>query len=414
MRSLQINQSDTFGGAAIASYRLHQVLLQKKIDSKLLVGTVRERDPNIARVPRYLLAEKVIRQFTRRIGLNYLEYFRSLRIDRHPFVENADVVNLHNLHTGYFNYLAIPRLSKKKPLVLTMHDMWTITGHCAYSLDCGKWESGCGACPYPNVYPEIRMDLTKLEWRLKSWAFGKPRITVITPSLWLKQIAEKSLLKNQEILHIPNGLNLKIYKPLPKAVSRKRLGIGARDFVIMFAAHDLSDPRKGLSDIVSAAITLSEESVVRRKITLLLLGQNSNIPKNLFPDSINVVMPGYLNDDQDKVHCFSAADVFFFPTQADNLPIVLQESMACGTPMISYPVGGVPELVRDGKTGMIIQKGDRRSLVHSFRTLLQDLEFAKRLSNNCRRLAESEYSDELQAERYIKVYKNAIEKFRKS
>ena len=138
MKILHINQSDISGGAAIAGYRLHQGLLAQGIDSKLLVGNVKTDDPHVAAVLRNPRIENQLNRISYRLGLNYINLLSSFAIPNHQFYQEADILNFHNLHTGYFNYLAIPKLTKSKPAVFTLHDMWSFTGHCAYSYDCDK------------------------------------------------------------------------------------------------------------------------------------------------------------------------------------------------------------------------------------------------------------------------------------
>ena len=135
MKILHVNQSDISGGAAIAGFRLHQGLLAQGIDSRMLVGTVKTDSDRIASIPRKPRFENQLNRLTRYSGLNYINLFSSFNIPKHKFYQDADLLNFHNLHTGYFNYLAIPTLTKTKPAVFTLHDMWSFTGHCAYSYD---------------------------------------------------------------------------------------------------------------------------------------------------------------------------------------------------------------------------------------------------------------------------------------
>jgi hypothetical protein len=77
-----------------------------------------------------------------------ITYWSTQAIAQHPFYQEADVLHFHNLHGGYFNYLFLPYLTRNKPAVYTLHDMWGFTGHCSYSFDCNRWQKGCGSCPY--------------------------------------------------------------------------------------------------------------------------------------------------------------------------------------------------------------------------------------------------------------------------
>ena len=154
MNVLHINQSDLYGGAGIAGYRLHQGLLAQGVNSRLIVGTMISKEDRVSFVPPIPHIEKKFLGLTKRYGLNYLNIISTYTIiPKHPFFLDAHILNFHNLHSGYFNYTAIPFLNRRKPIVLTLHDMWSFTGHCAYSYDCNRWITGCGRCPYPGELP---------------------------------------------------------------------------------------------------------------------------------------------------------------------------------------------------------------------------------------------------------------------
>ena len=135
LKILHLNQSDVSGGAAIAAYRLHQGLLAQQIESHLLVGKATIKSDRVAEVSRSRRVEAQLARLTNELGLNYLNHINTFGVSKHSFYKQADILNFHNLHTGYFNYLAIPSLTKTKPAVFTLHDMWSFTGHCAYSYD---------------------------------------------------------------------------------------------------------------------------------------------------------------------------------------------------------------------------------------------------------------------------------------
>ncbi|MBE8998644.1 MULTISPECIES: glycosyltransferase family 4 protein [unclassified Nostoc] len=405
MNVLHINQSDIGGGAAIAGYRLHQGLLQQGVNSKLLVGKVKTDSSLVAAVGHKYRVENQLLRLTRRLGLNYLHLLSTFDIWKHDFYEQADIINFHNLHTGYFNYLGIPGLTKSKPAIFTLHDMWSFTGHCAYSYDCDRWQQGCGQCPYPETYPEIARDNTRLEWQLKDWVYSKSNLTIVTPSQWLTEQAKKSILNRFSIYHIPYGLNTDAYQPLEKDKCKNILGIPADKKVIMFCADGLEDSRKGGDLLVQAIQTLPK--ALKAETLLLTLGSGGE--KVLEVVGIPTLNLGYVSGDRMKSIAYSAADVFIFPTRADNLPLVLQESMACGTPMVSFKVGGVPDLVRPGITGYLAQPEDTQDFCNGIVQLLVDREQLHKMSENCRAIALQEYTLELQTKRYIELYQQVLQ-----
>jgi glycosyltransferase involved in cell wall biosynthesis len=404
MKILHINQSDVAGGAAIAGYRLHQRLLEQGLDSKMLVGNVKTDSDRIVVIPRKPRLENQLNRLTRYSGLNYIHLFSSFDIPNHKFYQDADILNFHNLHTGYFNYLAISKLTKTKPAVFTLHDMWSFTGHCAYSYDCDRWKIGCGKCPYPDTYPAINRDSTRIEWKLKNWIYSKSNLTIITLSHWLTKQAQASMLSRFPIHHIPNGIDLNAYQPLDRQLCKGVLDIPQDKKVLLFGAESLKDKRKG-GDLLLNALQQLPQSL-KAEILLLTFGNGSEtITAALGIQTINL---GYISSDRLKSIAYSAADLFIFPTRADNLPLVLQESMACGTPMVSFDIGGVPDLVRPMVTGYLAKPEDAKDFCNGIVTLLEDDQLRQTMSANCRAIAITEYSLELQAERYIKLYKQIL------
>jgi glycosyltransferase involved in cell wall biosynthesis len=404
VKVLHINQSDISGGAAIASYRLHQGLLAQSLDSKMLVGIVKTDSDRIAAVPRKPRIENQLNRITRYVGLNYINLFSSFDIPNHKFYQDADILNLHNLHTGYFNYLAIPKLTKTKPAVFTLHDMWSFTGHCAYSYDCDRWKTGCGKCPYPKTYPEIKLDNSRLEWKLKNWVYSKSNLAIVTLSNWLTEQAKASMLNRFPIHHIPNGIDTNAYQPLDQELCKNVLGIPKNKRVLLFGAESLKDQRKG-GDLLLKALQQLPQSLKSETILLTFGNGSESITSELGMQTINL---GYVSSDRLKSIAYSAADLFIFPTRADNLPLVLQESMACGTPMISFNVGGVPDLVRHGVTGYLAEAENSHDFAKGIIELLEDNDKRAEISRNCRQIAEIEYPIELQAKRYIEIYQQLL------
>lgn len=404
MKVLHINQSDIGGGAAIAGYRLHQGLLAQGIHSSQLVGHKQTNSDLVAAVPRSQYLEKNIGRITHRLGFNDINHQTADRISKHNFYAEADILNFHNLHSGYFNYLAIDNLTTTKPAVYTLHDMWSFTGHCAYSYDCTKWQTGCGKCPYPEIYPAIKRDTTAIEWKLKNWVYSRSNLTIVTPSNWLAEQARQSMLNRFPIHHIPYGIDTSIYQPLDSEQCRAVLNIPKDKHVLMFGAASLNDTRKGGDILHKALIDLPQS--LKANIVLLTLGGGGESIAELI--GIPTISLGYVSSDHLKAIAYSAADLFIFPTRADNLPLVLQESMACGTPMVSFKIGGVPDLVRSGQTGYLAMPED----INDFRTgivqLLEDRTLQQTMGRHCREIAITEYPLEVQASRYIKLYQDLL------
>ncbi|AFY72026.1 glycosyl transferase group 1 (plasmid) [Thalassoporum mexicanum PCC 7367] len=402
MNVLHINQSDLVGGASIAGYRLHQGLLGQGVESRLIAGGKISGSEQVTTIPaRDYRREKLLNRLTSQLSLHYLHISGTFKIQDHSFYQAANVLNLHNLHGDYFNYLALPSLTEHKPAVWTLHDMWSFTGHCSYSYDCDRWKTGCGQCPYPETYPAITKDISGWEWKLKNWLYGRSQLAIVAPSKWLYEQAQQSMFsQSAKIHHIPYGLDTDLYRPIDKAMCREVLGIPAAKKVLMFSAQSLNNRRKGADLLIQALAQLPEP--LKAEIVLLTLGK---LGANLFQQTkIETLALGYLDSDRIKAIAYGAADLFILPTRADNLPLVLQESMACGTPMVSFAVGGVPDLVRPGITGELARPEDASHLSEQIAKLLEDDQLRQQMGENCRSIAVAEYALAVQAKAYMKVY----------
>jgi glycosyltransferase involved in cell wall biosynthesis len=404
MNVLHINQSDIAGGAAIAANRLHRGLQKNNINSRMLVGHAKSQSKYVDSLISHPVLNLLLNTLGYLIGLNYINILNTFKIPNHKFFKEADVINLHNLHAGYFNYLALPKLSRKKAILFTLHDMWSFTGHCAYSMECERWKNGCGKCPYPKTYPEIRIDNTYLEWKIKNWIYRNCSFTIVTPSKWLANLARESMLKDFPIHHIPYGIDTEEFKPLEYQQCRHILGIPNDINVMMYCAYSLIDPRKGGDELFKILDKIPNS--LKKNSMLLTIGNSAEGLSELI--DIKTLNLGFVGGDKLKTIAYSSADLLIFPTIADNLPLTLQESMACGTPMISYDVGGVSELVRHGITGYLSKYKDRTDFCNGIKSLLEDKTLRDKLSHNCRTIALEEYGMELQIDRYIELYNNII------
>ena len=404
MNILHINQADIAGGAAIAGYRLHQGLLNRGIDSRLLVGTAKIKSDRIASIKRKYRLENQLSRLSRYFGLNYINLVSSFDVAKHKFYQEADLLHFHNLHTGYFNYLTLPSLTKNKPAVFTLHDMWSFTGHCAYSYNCDRWKEGCGQCPDLNTYPAVVRDNTHWEWKLKNWLYSRSNLTIVTYSKWLIEQVRQSMLTRFPIHYIPQGIDTEDYQPIDTDKCRFSLDIPQNKKVLLFGADNINDPRKG-GDLLIEALSKLPESLKAETILLTFGSNGTTIAKTVDIKSLDL---GYIASDRLKSIAYSAADLFLFPTRADVFGLVAQEAMACGTPTISFDVGGVRDLVRHNITGYLAVAEDTKDFSQGIIQLLEDSKLREKMAQNCRAIAVKEYSTELQIQKYIEVYRNVL------
>ena len=412
MKVLFINDGSR-GGSVIAMTRLHEGLKKSAVDSKILNQVNISRSPDIFPIPRPRSTAWVqyqIERVTWRLGLNDIHCLNTFSINRLPAYLDADIVDFHTIHGGFFNYLALPRLTAAKPGVFTLHDMWSLTGHCAFSFDCDRWKTGCGKCPYPGTYPPVKRDNTRLEWKLKNWVYGRSNLAVVAPSRWLAEQAKHSMLNQFPIHHIPHGVDLTVYRPLNRQYCRSVLGIPEERKVLSFVAmrmdaNDEHTYRKGCDFLVDALKALPQD--LKSEVTLLLVGEGGKpLADSVGIDAMDL---GYIGSDHLKAIAYSASDLFIFPTRADNMPLVLIESMACGTPMVSFGVGGVGELVRTDITGHLAEPDNVTAFRDGIVRLLRDETLRHHMRKRCREIAVREYDLELQVQRYIQLYRQLLQ-----
>lgn len=405
MNILLIAKDNIRGGSAKSMNVLHDTLSARGHASRMLLGRSREKLPEVETFPAMSWVSRLTYHGLNLLGLNYVGIQGAGRIAEHPFFQAADVVHYHNLLGGFFNYLALPGLTQKKASVWTLHDMWGLTGHCIHSFDCIRWRVGCGQCPYPRTDPPIRRDATHWEWRFKRRVYQQSRMFVTAPSRWLAGLARESILGVQPVRHVPNAVDTETYRPRDRRAARAELGWPQEATILMFASDTLANPFKHFALLPKALKGLAPQR--RSSLLLAMLGEDNWQGDDM--EGIKLLRLGYQDADQCKAMFYAAADMFVYPTRADNQPLVVLEAMACGCPVVSMAVGGVPELVRHGETGYLARPGDADDLRHGMETLLADPAGRERMGRAARRLAETEHGVARHSQRMLDVYAEAMD-----
>ena len=428
MHILHLNTTAHAGGAARAMYRLHQGLQQQGHHSAIVARLNNGlADPNVHELatltrPQHRPGDRLLTPAGRiaelSLGLPRWAYPYSHYLPRTDLFRQADVLNLHNLPGGYFNYRLLPQLTAAKPTVWTLHDMWPLTGHCAYAYDCERWRTGCHHCPllrranHDLVEPRPTWrDLSRPGWQQKAHLYRQSRLTVVAPSRWLQTLAQQSILGPAAPIHfIPHGIDLDLFRPGDQAAARHRLGLPAAASVLFFSAQLTGSRRKGLAELLAALAQLPPAGATAPPTWLLTIGETGAVAH--LGGQYHLRELGYLSDETRIRDCYVAADLFVFPTRADNQPLVLLEALACGTPAVSFAVGGVPEMVREGETGLLAPAGDPAGdpagLAHAIHTLLHNPTLRHRLAHTSRHIATTEYDLKLQVARYEALYKDLL------
>lgn len=314
----------------------------------------------------------------------------------------TDVLNLHWI-AGFLDYRDFFRqLPPSLPVVWTLHDMNAFTGGCHYDENCGKFLQQCGACP--QLDSSEPQDLSRHIWLRKREAFSFPgaqRLQLVTPSRWLAEEAKKSaLLSERTVTVIPNGIDVDRFQPRDRQAARAKYGIPPEVKMVLFVADSTGERRKGLKTLLEALAAFENSE------DLLFVA----IGGGLIEEDLGVRLKNidFVGDESALSFLYSAADVFVVPSLQDNLPNTAVEALACGVPTIGSNVGGIPEIVRDGKTGILVPPGDSQALGQAIITLLGDLKLRALMARESRLVALEEYSFKIQARRYSDLYEEIL------
>jgi glycosyltransferase involved in cell wall biosynthesis/polysaccharide pyruvyl transferase WcaK-like protein/tetratricopeptide (TPR) repeat protein/SAM-dependent methyltransferase/sulfatase maturation enzyme AslB (radical SAM superfamily) len=418
---VQVSTSDVQGGAAKAAYSLYRALKSQGVQGSFLVHSQLTRDSTVVEcalqssqptAPDIFYAEAIHAALLKTGPAD--SYFSwpilGCDISVNSAVLRADVLHLHWI--SHFQSLqSLEALARTgKPLVFTLHDQWLMTGGCHYSQGCEQYRSDCAACPLCTAEGQL---LTQRVFRRKLEFVRTYKPTIVCPSRWMAERAKESaILRDCRIEVVPNCVELKEFKPLPKAEARHRLGAPVGGFYILFGASDCGDHRKGF-DLLARALSLGlsdgefAAAVGDGKVRLVCFGSlHPAVAESGFP----VVVLGKLTNAEQLSVAYSCADLSVIPSRADNLPNTILESFSCGTPVIGANVGGIPELVLDGKTGLLFEPGNVVDLSTRILNAFKDQNNFAKLGAMCRQLVLHEYAPAIQAKRLSEIYWSLLSK----
>jgi len=283
------------------------------------------------------------------------------------------VLHLHNLHGSYFDLRELPRLSSLVPTIATMHDAWLLTGHCAQPPGCELWLTGCTECPHLDAYVPLRRDASAENFALKRAALTGGKLRLAAPSQWLARLVERSGVAEQvaEVRVIPNGIDLTVFTPGAadaKAAARAELGLGQDSLVIAFAARGgAENPWKGF-DVLARALPRIAQAAEGLTVELLAIGGDTAPTIT----GVRIHPVRFTPDRETLAGCYRASDLYLHPARAETFGLTPLEAMACGTPVIATDVGGIPEVVTHGETGLLVPVDDSIALADAAVALATD------------------------------------------
>ena len=443
---LTVNASAVGGGAERVSLSLHAEYLARGIDSWLAVGYDNWGGPQAVQIPndarrnpwaRALLrpAWAVDRRSSRRSDIagvvsrtlrvlaepdRYLRVMRGFEdfdFPETPYIADLppvapDVLHLHSLHGSYFDVRQLPTLSAARPTILTMHDCWLLTGHCAYPLDCEHWKTGCGQCPYLDIYVPIPRDQSAANCRIKRDALAASHLGLATPSRWLMRMAEDAgvIGENLQARVIPNGVDTTVFRPARQVRGARRTWTarGPPDRPVLWTrlerepvqGHSRRWPTRfrSLPRSATPAIFSSSRSDPMIRTTHIGRAELRHIP--------------YTSDIAEVARYYQAADLYVHPARAENLPLAIIEAMACRTPVVASNVGGIPEIVEDGRSGLLVEPGSASALADAITALLSDEARRRAFSEAAARRVAERFTLKRQSDAYLDWYAELLQQER--
>jgi glycosyltransferase involved in cell wall biosynthesis len=309
----------------------------------------------------------------------------------------SDLVHLHwiSFLADYASFFG--SIPDHVPIVWTLHDMNPFTGGCHYSDGCERFKSGCGNCP--QIVAAEPDDVSFDSFQIKRRALANKNIHVVAPSEWLLALSKQSSIWPARTTFnvIKLGFDLNSFFPLDKQLARLKLGLTTDAVLIGFGAEDIRNRRKGFQHLINCLPQVKTST----PIECLVFGSGEIPDREGLP---NMNQLGYVDSVQKQALIYSAADLVVVPSREDNQPQVGLEAMACGTPVIGFDAGGIPEYVRDGLTGWLVELGDEEQLAARISQLVDDADTRTSMSIRARAMMEAEFDIVTQADKYVSLY----------
>ena len=415
MKILIVSTYDIQGGAARAAYRLHNSLLDSGVNSKMLVQSKNSDDSTIIGPAtkiqkavvkiRSILEPLPLKLYKERSETRFsISWVPSSNIINQINQINPDIVHLHWINDGMIRIEDLPKINA--PIVWSLHDMYPFTGGCHYDDDCGGFKNKCGNCKVLRSKKDN--DISRNIWKRKKKSYlNIPNLTIIGLSRWMeKQAKESSLFLNENVINLPNGIDVNVFQPHSKDLSRDLWNLPKDKKLILFGAMDAtSDPRKGYVELLEALNKLNVKD-----LEIIVFGNSKPSESQNFGCKTHYL--NKLQDDISLVTLYNSVDVMVVPSLQENLSNVILESLACGTPVVSFDIGGNGDMIEHKKNGYLANPLDSSDLARGIEWVL-NFENYDNLLNYSRIKILNEFDDSLVSEKYVNLYKQVIKKFNK-
>ena len=390
-------------------YRLSKGLINRGHDVTYLVDKKYSQENFVKEIKKPPTKNKrVSSKIMHRLGLNTITLNTSFPFSLgRDFINDFDIIHLHDAMGGYFNLVGLIWLSRLKPVVWTLHAMWPFTGACLYSYDCERWKKNCGKCPQFGQFPLnwLHRDGSILAINAKRLIYRCSRLFPVGVSEWVSNLAKQGMLRRFNIETISNGVDTSVFYPMNKKEAKARLKIPPEAKTIMFSVSSNPDDKRKGTDIILKALSLLKTKDVFL-VPLAITPRSRVVAEDL--NKYPALKMAHVENEEELNLIYNAADVVWHPTRADTSSLVILEAFAAGTPVLASRVGGVQEIVTDGETGFLIEPGNHGELAEKTDILFSDAGKRKSMSETARARAVSGYSMDLFLDKYESLYRKAL------
>lgn len=406
MKVVIVNFSETKGGAAKAAKRLHLALLKNNVNSIYLTQFKETNDNtvigNTSKLSIIKAKLKVIQEGlaikkhkTKHITPFSASFSGSKNIVDKINKLNPDIVHLHWINAGMLSTNQISKI--KAPIVWSLHDMWAFTGGCHYTEECDKYKFECGNCLVLNS--DMELDISRKVYLQKQKLYAQKNITIVGLSKWMANSAkDSSLLKNQNIVNLPNPIDTDLYIPIDKYLAREKLNLPLNKKIILFGAMGAtSDPRKGYVHLEKALNLLDNDN-----IELAIFGTNEKVTHPKY--KVNTL--GFITNDSQLNLVYNSADVMIVPSIQENLSNAILESLSAGTPVVGFEIGGNSDMIDHKKNGYLARPFEAEDLADGINFIINQTNDS--LSNNARNKVETAFQQNIVAKQYLNLYNEIL------
>jgi len=413
LKIAHVSHNDSFGGADRAGFRIHKALIKESIDSIMFVNQSGSKDPSV-HIPGGKIS-RLMKELRPRMGRFVDKFYDDKESEKSSpgifssswprFLNQSDVdiVHLHWPHNEMMSVADISRI--KKPMVWTLHDMWAFCGAEHYTTS-KRYMEGYTKTNRPDH--ESGLDINRLNWKRKKRLWKKP-ITVVGSSQWMADCASSSdLMKEWPVYSVKSAIDLDYWKPVNKSNARSLLGLPSDKPIILFGAiGGVEKTRKGFDLLKETLIMLYKSNF---NLNLAVVGQQE--PSESLEIGYEPFFMGHHYDDLSMKILYNASDAVIIPSRQDNLPNMGIEALACGVPVVAFDTCGLPDIVEHKKNGFLAKPFDTKELAEGIKWVVGNKDRSKTLSKDSRESAMNNFSEQITAKSYIKIYNELLNKYK--